>query len=298
MKILLTGACGTVARAIRALGASEHQFVLTDVLEAVADDGGHVCSITDAEELKRISVGCDAIIHTAAIQGAWYGKATNAQFIEINLLGAEHLFQAAIANGIPRLVISSSMEVLCGRDWAAQGKTVYDEDTPPNPDWIYPVTKLLVEQLSEFYASRMDLEVVNLRYAGVVQNPTDPGRIVKYLARGVADSDVAKANLLAATTPGLKCEVLNIAIDTPLTEQDILDGETDPWQVVERHWPGCRPYLESAGISDIVHKHFWPVPRIDRAKRVLNWKPEITFTTMLQQMGWEPRESVLQSARR
>lgn len=279
MRILLTGACGVLGRAIREAAGQAHEFVLLDVAPQVEADGGIRGSFADQDAILRAARGCDAIIHTAAMHGHSYG-APGCQFIQTNVLGAEYLFQAALHAGIRRVVMSSTMEITIGRDWAAYGTAVVDESLPPRPDWVYPLTKLQVEHMGHFYARHHGLEVIQLRYMAfddhVITNP------LHVLARCVDRLDVARANLLAATRPGLKDEVFHIGPDTPLTQQDVNNALEDPWPVLEKYWPGCRKVLETPGKKP-KYMHFWPVAPITKAKRMLGWQPQVTFETVLNQ---------------
>ena len=73
--------------------------------------------------------------------------------------------------------------------------------------------------LSAFYALRHGSEVVNLRYCGLHEKPLEELGF-GLLARQLPAVDAARANLLAATRPGLRNEVFNIAPDSPLTQDD------------------------------------------------------------------------------
>jgi nucleoside-diphosphate-sugar epimerase len=182
--------------------------------------------------------------------------------------------------------MSSTLEVLCGGDWCASGRTVLDESMPPRPDWIYPLTKLLAEELGHYHVAQNGLEVVQLRYAWVV-NEANASRGLVLLARGVGDTDVAEANLLAATAPGLSDHVLLIGPDVPFKQADIQLAQTDPAAVVERHWPGAVAVLGERA-KRLKSEHFWPVCRIDRAKQILGWRPKVTFERFLRGLGWRP----------
>ena len=63
------------------------------------------------------------------------------------------------------------------------------------------------------------------------------------------------------------------------------EAMTDPWAVLEKHWPGSAAVLKARNIEPNF-ANFWPVTRIDRAKRVLGWQPRDTFERYLQQLGW------------
>ena len=303
MKILLTGACGSLGRAIRRCGDSAHEWVLFDTAAAVVQAGGIRASVTDAAAVLEAARGCTAMIHTAAMHGASHGQASNAEFLQVNVLGAENLFQAALRHGIRRLVLSSTLEVLIGWTGGAYGNVVLDESLPPRPDWIYPVSKAMVERLGAFYAGQHGLEVVHLRYCGLHEKSMSELGF-GLLARQLPVEDAARANLLAATRPGLRNEVFNIAPDTPLTQDDSnavallgvlrpeLRGEAlaaacqrNMWTVLERHWPGCGEVLHARGLEPRA-EFFWRVARIDKAKLMLGWQPEATFEKFLRHLGW------------
>jgi nucleoside-diphosphate-sugar epimerase len=285
MRILITGAAGNLGRAVREQAKGEHDLVLFDQSEKIVADGGIRGQMTDRQAVHRAAQGCDAIIHTAAMHGAYRGKASNAQFIETNVLGTEYLFEAALKHGIKRLAIASSMEVMIGVDWGAYGTAVLDETLPPRPDWIYPVTKRQIEVLGSLYARHHGLEVVQLRYMAF-GNAEAEALGLNLLARVISAEDVGQATLLAATKPGLKDEILHIGPDTPLTQRDVNEALEDPSAVLERLWPGCLPYLQKQGQVP-KPDHFWPVTRIDLAKKTLGWAPRNTFETYLQSLGWK-----------
>lgn len=223
------------------------------------------------------------------MHGGAHGKASNQDFLHTNLIGAENIFEAAIKLGIRRLVFSSTYEVLCGMTWAASGMTVLDHNSPPRPDWIYPVTKLMVEELGHFHSREHGLEVVQLRYVYVRDLPLDQIGL-GLLSRCIADTDVADANLLACVTPGLRDEVFLIGPDTPLTMQDVVQSQSDPWAVLEKHWPGCSVVLKRHDQMPQSNQ-FWPVACIDPAKRILGWQPQVTFENYLRLLGWSPRQT-------
>ena len=281
-KALLTGAAGCLGSAIRAVGADEFMFVCLDV-DPRNDPHVHPGSFTDGDLIDRLLPGCDVVFHTASLHGGHSESHTPTQFTETNVAGMVTLLEGCVRHGVKRVVFSSSMEVLIGRDWAASGMSVVDERTSPNPDWVYPLNKLLCEHLGAFYHYRRGLEFVALRYMAFGTLYPVPGPT--YLARWLAPEDVARANLLAATVPYLGYEIINIGPETPLTQQDIEQALRDPYAVLERYWPGATPILQKHKV-EVRTKEFWPVTRIDRARRLLGWQPQETFEKYLQGLGW------------
>lgn len=286
MRILLTGACGRIGKAIRQGGSQAHEFVCLDMADEVSRIGGVQAPVTDREVVRRAAEGCDAIVHTAAMHGRWRNKASDAEFIETNVLGTENLFAAAIEHGIRRLVISSTLEVLCGVRWDAYGTTELHEGLPIRPDWIYPVTKAQVETLGSMYAREHGLEVAQLRYTSVSDRPpADIG--LELLTRTITTADAAQANLLALAKPGLRDEVFCVGPRSPLTVRDSHTALAEPEAVLERHWPGSVGVLEAAGVK-VESRFFWPVTRIDKIHLMLGFEPQTTFETYLRGLGWAP----------
>jgi len=281
VKILLTGAAGVLGRAIRQAAPETMEPVCLDIAPG-GDPNVHEGSFTDPATLEQFLPGCDAVIHTAALHGGHRATHTPTQFTEVNVAGLVTLLEMCLKYKVKRCVFSSTMEVVIGVDWAASGMAVVDERTAPNPDWIYPLNKLLCEEVGACYHYRYGLEFVALRYMAFDDRT---GLTPHLLARYVMPGDVARANLQAATLPGLGAEVLHIGPETPLTRQDIVQAASDPYGVVDRYWPGASQVLKTKGVS-LEHRHFWPVTRIDRAKRILGWRPEATFETYLESLGW------------
>ncbi|MEW6357694.1 MAG: hypothetical protein AB1696_15285 [Planctomycetota bacterium] len=129
------------------------------------------------------------------------------------------------------------------------------------------------------------IEFIAFRYVGFSRGATPSHRL---LARNIMPADVARANLIAATRADLGYDIFHIGPETPLTQSDIAQAVTDPYGVVERHWPGSAEALRAAGVK-LKFDDFWPVTRTDRAKRVLGWRPEATFETYLRSIGWDGR---------
>lgn len=281
-KFLLTGASGALGSAIREEAGDDYEIVGLD-LQTGGDAHIHQGSFTDASAVEPLLEGCDAVIHTASLHGGHRSTHTPTQYAEVNVGGLVTLLELCIKHGVRRFVFSSTMEVLIGYDWAASGMAVFDERSTPDPDWIYPATKLACEQIGLYYHRRHDIEFAALRYQGFdVHYQPSPQLLSRYLM----PRDVARANLLAATVPHLAYEIFNIGPDTPLTQHDIIAATTDPYAVVEKYWPGASAVLRAQNVA-LKLADFWPATRIDKAKRILGWQPQTTFETYLQSLGWK-----------
>ncbi len=133
MHVLVTGATGFVgAFAVRRLldggatvrilrRASSPLGLLGDAADAVEHAVGDV---TDAESVREAVRGITHVVHVAATVA--FGPRDGARLRAVNVAGTAHVVDAALAEGVTRLVHTSSIAAL-GRS-AAGG--VVDEETP------------------------------------------------------------------------------------------------------------------------------------------------------------------------
>ncbi len=283
MKILVTGAAGRIGGAIVERCEGRHETVAFDMAPPPRGDTIICADVRDREAIFAAATGCDAIIHPAGFHGHQLAAGhSSAEFLEVNLIGVNHLYEAMLHHGIRRMVQSSTMEVVCGPDWLANGAAVLDEGTQPKPDTMYPLSKYLAEQLGPYYLRRFGITTAILRYMNVdTLEPMQAG--YQMTARWVWRYDVAEANIRAAEAKAIGCDIIHIGPDTPLSNQDIERSRHDPAAVLERHWPGSVALLERHGIKLL--DCLWPVAPIDKAKRLLGWQPEWTFTRYLAELA-------------
>lgn len=114
MKILVTGAGGFLGAAVTKLLRQRGDAVVgynrgrSAALEAlgVAQVQGDV---SDAGRLTAAAAGCDAVIHVAAKAGVW---GPLADYHRVNVTGTANVIEACRANGISRLVYTSTPSVV------------------------------------------------------------------------------------------------------------------------------------------------------------------------------------------
>ncbi len=292
MKILLTGVSGLLGQAILQAApdfANQHslslEFIGVDIREPATTPSNlefHFGSYTDPALLEQLIPQCDAVIHTAALHGGCLKTHTPTEFIAENVGGLCTLLETCNKHHLRRIVFSSTMEILVGRDWYASGMQRLDETSPPRCDSIYSESKLLGEQLGAYYSRKYGIEFLALRYMNIEPPGYHP---LQLLGRGNPAIDVALANLHAAIAPDIACEVLLVAPQTPLTNQDIVRAQSDPQAVLESYWPGATAILEQNGLKNGPLFFANPID-ITRTKRILKWQPATTFETWLISQGW------------
>jgi UDP-glucose 4-epimerase len=171
-------------------------------------------SLTDFEQVKKAARGVDYVFHLAAL---WLGEcvANPRRAVEVNVLGTYNVVEACHAEGVKRVVFSSSASV-----YGNAVQTPMTEDHPFLNRSMYGATKIAGEQFFRAFYEANKLSYVGLRYMNVYgERMAEKGQfasvIVKILDkidRGEAPvihgdgsqsfdfvhvTDVARANILA-----------------------------------------------------------------------------------------------------
>lgn len=146
MTVLITGGGGFVGRAValalRSEGRAVRTFARGDYPELAEAGIDHRRGrIEDAEAVRAAARGCETVFHTAAKVGV---AGTRAEFEAVNVRGTEHVIAACRAEGVGRLVFTSSPSVVLG------GTDVEGADEslayPADHGAHYPATKAEAER--------------------------------------------------------------------------------------------------------------------------------------------------------
>ena len=184
MKILVTGGGGFVggyvierllARgyAVRSIGRSAQPELEALGVECVR------CDLADAEAVQLACEGMDAVFHIAAKAGVWGSWES---FYRPNVVGSRNVVAACKANGIGRLVYTSTPSVVFNR----QPISGLDERMPYGRDWLCPYahTKAIAEE--ETLAANCEaLRIVALR-PHLVFGPGDPHLLPRVIESALA----------------------------------------------------------------------------------------------------------------
>lgn len=124
---LVTGGAGMLGRAI--VSQLRERGSATRILDIAPapDDGAEVVvgDIRDAAAVRRACRGVDTVFHTAA--AVWDPRLPPAVYEETNVLGTRLVLAACLELGIPRLVYTSSMDVVMD---GQHGQRLADESLP------------------------------------------------------------------------------------------------------------------------------------------------------------------------
>jgi nucleoside-diphosphate-sugar epimerase len=280
-KILVTGSSGQLGRElVKQLKERNYTVTGVDVVKAPATD--IQLDICNAEQIYEITVGIDAIIHTAALHGKHYElKYPREEFIKTNINGTFNLLNACVLNGIKKFLYTSTTSIY-GNAMVDDHQAVWvDETLIPDPRDIYDITKLTAELLCRDYFEKEGIETTVLRVSRFL--PEDENtKAIHRLYRGLDERDGAMGHILALEKAFNTFEVYNISNESPFKKTDLTELIKNPRQVINRYYPQA---------DMIFADRNWTFPlkidrvySIEKAKKQLGYAPVNNFSIFLQNL--------------
>lgn len=179
--ILVTGSSGRIGRAVVAELKSRGRPVRG--FDRVATPGLDDCvvgTLTDAAAVRRAMNGVGTLIHLAATPDDVDDVVGD--LLPNNVTGVYHVFEAARASGVRRLILASSGQVV----WyeRLRGPWPIRADTQPTPRSWYAATKMFMEGAGRAFAEAHGMSVIAVRLGWCPRTPEQ--------VREITESDWAK----------------------------------------------------------------------------------------------------------
>ena len=187
-RILVTGASGTMGRALRPLLARAGRTLrLTSRSPlAPASEGESIetviADLTDLDAMVAAADGCDAILHLG-------GQATESDWehiLDANIHGTRQVLEAARLTGVRRVILASSNHAAGMYERAAAPVGGLPADAPARPDSYYGFSKAAIEHLGRLYAERHGMDVISLRIGTFAERPAAERTLATWLSPGDA----------------------------------------------------------------------------------------------------------------
>ena len=198
--------------------------------------------ITNPADCDKACHGMDFVLHQAALRSVPKSLEDPLSYNKVNIDGILHMLQAASKHKIKRFVFASSSSVYGDTD-----KFPEREDHYPLLISPYALSKLTGEYYCRIFSEFFGVETVCLRYFNVFgpkQALDDEYAVVvpKFIHCILNDQpppifgtgkqsrdftyieNVISANILSATTPGIKHEVFNVANGKDNTVLELVDA--------------------------------------------------------------------------
>jgi len=295
MKFLITGGAGFIgSHIVDALTANGDKVKIIDdfssgrieniekVLNKVELIKG---DIRDKGLVAGAVSGVDYVIHQAALRSVPKSLANPELYNDVNINGTLNILTASREAKVKRVVIASSSSIYGDIDRFPE-----KEDFLPQLLSPYGLTKLAGEHYSRIFSKIYGLETVNLRYFNVFgprQSLENEYAVVipKFISCILKDTpppihgdgkqtrdftyvaNVVQANIKSAVTPGIKCEVFNIACGKAYSVLDIVK------HVNKILGKDIKPALGPIRAGDAKHT----LADISRARKLIGFKPEVGF---------------------
>ncbi|WP_064710042.1 NAD-dependent epimerase/dehydratase family protein [Rhizobium bangladeshense] len=199
-RLLITGAAGGVGRVMRRRLASLADILrlsdITDMGDPAPNEELVRCDLGDPAAVKALVEGCDAIVHLGGISG----EASFSKILHANLLGCYNLFEAARANGQPRIMLASSLHAV---GFYRQDEYL-DADAPLRPDGLYGVSKCFAELMARMYFDKFGQETAIIRLGSCFEHPRDH----RMLSSWISYDDFASLADCVFKAPRLGCPLI------------------------------------------------------------------------------------------
>jgi len=241
--------------------------------------------IRNKELVAKAVEGVDYVLHQAALRSVPKSLANPELYNDVNINGTLNILTASRDAKVKRVVMASSSSIYGDID-----KLPEKEDFLPQLISPYGLTKLAGEYYSRIFSKIYGLETVNLRYFNVFgprQSLENEYAVVipKFITCILNDvpppihgdgkqtrdftyvANVVQANIKSATTPGIKCEVFNIACGKAYSVLDIVK------YVNKILGKNILPALGPIRAGDAKHT----LADISKVKKLIGFKPEIGF---------------------
>ena len=183
--VLITGACGTIGRKLRAAWADAYDLILID--KAAGPDEPEVVAADLAtwdEYWTDAFLGVDTVVHLAANPNAF------ADWDELagpNLDAMANVLNASALAGVDRIVFASSNHAMGG--YRDRDETPIGAELAPRPGNAYGAAKLMGERLGRSLSEAFDLTFIALRIGWVQTGENRPATLPDDWARSLWLSD-------------------------------------------------------------------------------------------------------------
>ncbi|MCU0469801.1 MAG: NAD(P)-dependent oxidoreductase [Arcicella sp.] len=277
--ILVTGSSGQLGRELVVqLRAKQYYVVGIDLVASPTTD--QIIDIRNSDDVDRLTIGFDAIIHTAAMHGKHYElNYPREKFINTNINGTLNLLNACVLNGIRKFLYISTTSIY-GNAMVDEKQAVWvDESLVPNPRDIYDTTKLTAELFCRDFFEKNAIESTVLRVSRFLPE-TENLKAIHRLYRGLDEADGARGIILALEKSFTTFEIYNISNDSPFKPEDLPELIKNPKEVIKKYYPNIEKIF--ADKNWVFPEKIDRVYSIEKAKRELNYLPINNFNIFIE----------------
>ena len=305
MKVLLvTGGAGFIGRHIIKHALSQGWKVKAFDLKPISEiDHQHfdfiVGDVTNLEEVSTSTIGCDAVVHLAALVSVQESMAKPKKTHQINVIGTRNVIQACEQAKITRLIVASSAAVYgsetkmpLSEDQAGACLSPYAESKWKNESQVVSARKRGMDAVAlRFFNVYGPNQSTDGPYAAVVTNfiqqMCDGKRPTIYGDGGhsrdfIHASDLAEAILRFLIIPGadISHHVYNVSTGVAHSISSLVEEINQSLRKCNNQHIDISPKFETPREGDILHSE----GSILRLKACLDWSPAIPFSNGIEEL--------------
>jgi len=242
-RIMVTGACGTVGKELVAqlstrfdigmLTGLDHNESELAVLEDYYGNHPHIrfllADIRDSTAMLRVLRNVDVLFHVAGYKHVHVCERSPLEAIQTNVLGVQNVIQAALENGIERLVFTSS-------------------DKAVNPTNVMGTSKLMGERLITAAAldqCRVGAIFLSARFGNVLGSR---GSVIPIFC-----DQIRKGGPLTLTHPGMTRFIMSLADAVRLVIDSIIFGRPGDVFITKM------PAIKIADLATVMVREYAPL---------------------------------------
>ncbi len=241
--------------------------------------------IRDLGLLRKITKGCDYVIHQGALRSVPKSMENPILYDEVNVIGTLNVLVASSEAKVKRVVFASSSSLYGDSEQLPQR-----EDQIPQPVSPYAASKLAGEHYCRVFSKAYGLETVALRYFNVFgprQSLESEYAVVipKFITCMLKDEqppihgdgtqsrdftyidNVVEANLISATRKGIAGEAFNVALGRAYTLLELVKTINE---ILNKD---IKPRFTPPRPGDVKHT----LSDITKMKKLLGLEPKVDF---------------------
>ena len=295
MRVIVTGSAGRLGRSVAVgLAAAGHQVLGADRVTAGLDGvDERTVDLIDAVATRALfdEVRPDAVVHLAGIAVPF--SAPERRILMTNTALVHTVLAAAVDAGATRVLAASSPTVLgySNPAWRAS-RVPLDESVVPEPANAYALSKLVIEETVRMFARTAPGAFGFFRPCYVISPeewagaPTQQGHTLEQRLIDPALAAVSLFNYLDARDAAAFVDAWLAAPADLIDGEGFFVGATDAL-AVHRIADLWREFAPALGEAADALGHGRPVFAIEKAERLLGWRPERTWRTELDPAALE-----------
>ncbi len=148
--------------------------------------------VLDKEGLKKAMKGADIVVHAAGIAGIDTVIINPVKTMQVNMIGTANALEAAHENGIKdRFIDFSTSEIFGSMAYKSTEESNTVAGSAGEARWVYAVSKLAGEHLSQAYYKQYQLPTVTVRPFNVYgPGQTGEGALQIFIKRALKNEDI------------------------------------------------------------------------------------------------------------